>query len=59
MITGSVNVDVLLSVGSNEHHGKMADRNIPVLGGISLDKPDTSPAGMFSDQFRFERIVFS
>jgi hypothetical protein len=59
MITGSVNVDVLLSVGSNEHHGKQADRNIPVLGGISLDKPDTSPAGMFSDQFRLERIVFS
>ena len=59
MITESVNVDVLLSVGSNKHRCKRADRNIAVLGGISLDKPDTSRAGMFCDQFRFERIVFS
>ena len=59
MITGSVNVDVLLCVGRNEHRGKQVDHKMPMVGGISLNKPDTSPAGIFSNQFRFERIVFS
>jgi hypothetical protein len=39
--------------------GKAPDRNMPVLGGIGLDKPETSPVGIFCDQFRLERIVFS